>query len=309
MKSKLLKILSQNIGLVCSGESLSSELGVSRVSIWKHIKKLRELGYRISSTAKGYILESVPDALYPWEFPERQSTIHYFAEVASTMDSAKSMAREGCPHFTVVVAERQNKGRGRLRRTWYSEKGGLYFTIVLRPKIPPALMSRISFAASLSLSGMLQSMFQVNARVKWPNDILVDDRKISGMLCEMEVEDDMVSFLNIGIGLNVNNDPSLLEPNSISLKQLLGRDIPRRVILSGFLDAFEGELDGGTLDHIVPEWKKQTITLNRQVKVVTTQEVVEGKAVDVDDNGALLIEQSDRSIRKVFYGDCFHQSP
>ncbi|MCP4751889.1 MAG: biotin--[acetyl-CoA-carboxylase] ligase, partial [Proteobacteria bacterium] len=233
---------------------------------------------------------------------------HYFSEVTSTMESAKNLARKGCPSFSVVIAERQSKGRGRLSRTWHSDKGGLYFTVVVRPRIPPALMSKVSFAAALSLARVLRNDFDVDARVKWPNDILVDERKLSGMLCEMEVEADMVAFLNIGIGINVNNDPVPKEPNAISLKTLLGRDVPRKDVLSRFLDEFEREIDRPNLDHVIPEWKTYTITLNRQVKIVTTSNVIEGRAVDVDDNGALILELADKSLKKIFYGDCFHQS-
>ncbi len=305
MKSKLLKILKSKSDII-SGELLCEELGVSRVSVWKHIKKLQELGYEIESSSKGYKFISAPDALYSWEFPDRESTIHYFDEIPSTMETAKELARKGCPSFTVVIAGRQNKGRGRLKRTWHSDNGGLYFTLVVRPQIPPAMMSKISFAASLNLARTLREDYDVDAMVKWPNDILVNEKKLSGMLCEMEVESDMVSFLNIGIGLNVNNDPTEKEPNSISLKELLGREVPRKDVLSGFLDRLEKELSKDNFDHIIPEWKKYTLTLNRQVRIVTTSTELEGKAVDVDDNGALLLEQADKSIKKVFYGDCFH---
>ncbi|MBU3916617.1 biotin--[acetyl-CoA-carboxylase] ligase [bacterium] len=305
MKNKLLKILKSKDDII-SGELLCEELGVSRVSVWKHIKKLQESGYEIESSSKGYRFISAPDALYPWEFPDRESTIHYFEEIPSTMETAKELARKGCPSFTVVIAGRQIKGRGRLKRTWHSDNGGLYFTLVVRPKIPPSMMSRISFAASLNLARTLREDYGVDAMVKWPNDILVNEKKLSGMLCEMEVESDMVSFLNIGIGLNVNNDPKEKEPNSVSLKELLGREVPRKEVLCGFLDRLEKELSKDNLDHIIPEWKKYTLTLNRHVRIVTTNAELEGKAVDVDDSGALLLEQADKSIKKVFYGDCFH---
>lgn len=307
MKSKLLKILRADRNNIHSGENLSSELGISRVSVWKHIHKLQELGYLIRTTPNGYQFEESPDALFSWEFPERETKIHYFQEVDSTMEEAKKLARKGCSDFTIVIAEQQNKGRGRLQRTWISEKGGLYFTLVLRPRIPLALISRVNFAASLNLVKVLRELFDVNAMVKWPNDLLVNERKISGMLSEMEAEIDMVSYLNIGIGLNVNNDPTYLEPKSVSLKELLGREISRKEILSCFLDNLQQELSQDNLDHIISEWKKYTITLNRQVKIVTTREVIQGKAIDVDADGSLILELEDKSIKKIIYGDCFHQ--
>ncbi len=308
MKSKLLNIITSEKGKIFSGESLSNQLGVSRVSVWKHIKKLQELGYEIESGPTGYRFIKAPDSLYEWEFPGRESRIHFFQEVVSTMHNAKELARKGCPDFSVVVAERQTQGRGRLKRQWFSEAGGLYFTVILRPDISPSMMSSYSFAASLNLARVLIEEYGIDAKVKWPNDILIEGKKISGMLCEMEMESDRVSFLNIGIGMNVNNHPQQFESNSVSLKELLKREIPRKDVLTKFLDRFEKELEMDSLDHIIDEWKKYTMTLNRQVKIVTGTEAYEGKAVDVDENGALILEQPDLSIKKVFYGDCFHQN-
>ncbi len=131
MKGKILKILRGENDVV-SGEILSSQLGVSRVSVWKHIKKLRELGYDIEATSGGYCFVSSPDALFPWEFPGRKGKIHFFQETESTMDKARELSRKDCPDFTVVVAETQNRGRGRLKRTWLSEKGGLERANVLK---------------------------------------------------------------------------------------------------------------------------------------------------------------------------------
>jgi BirA family transcriptional regulator, biotin operon repressor / biotin---[acetyl-CoA-carboxylase] ligase len=310
MKGKILHILKIKKGIV-SGEYLSDSLGISRVSIWKHIKKLRELGYDIESTSGGYGFISSPDILFPWEFPGREEKIHFFQETESTMDRARELSRKGCPDFTIVVSETQSRGRGRLKRSWLSEKGGLYFTVVLRPDISPILSYRINFAASLVLAKFLRNMFSIEAGVKWPNDILVNECKISGMLSEMEAEGDIISFINIGIGLNVNNDPSPKEQKAVSIKQLTGKISDRREILSGFVENLERTLVPGTpdyidLDHIIPEWKKYTVTLGRTVKVVTHNEVFSGKAVDVDENGALIMEAEGGARRKIVYGDCFH---
>lgn len=305
MKSKILKILKAGQGVV-SGEAISSELGISRVSVWKHLQKLQELGYNIDASSMGYRLISSPDALFSWEFPGREKKIHFFPEITSTMDIARDFARKGCPHFTVVIAGCQNRGRGRLKRTWLSSQGGLYFTTILRPRISPVLSLRVNFAASLILAQTLNNMFDIDARVKWPNDILVDGRKISGILSEIEAEADIVSFINVGIGINVNNDPTDSEPKAVSLKQLSGSEISRKRLLSEFLDNFENCINSKALDNIIQEWKKYTVTLNRYVKIVTHHEVLEGIAVDLDENGALTLELADGSTKKVLYGDCFH---
>lgn len=307
MKSRILKILKHSDGIV-SGQALSAQLGISRVSVWKHIQKLQGFGYEIVSSAKGYRLEKSPDVPYAWEFPDRESRIIYYEELASTMDVAKDLARKGCPDFTTVIAGRQASGRGRLKREWHSDKGGLYFTVVLRPDLPPVLSFRVSFLASLTLARVLNEMFGVDVRVKWPNDLLVDERKICGMLSELEAEADRVAFINVGIGINVNNDPSTIEPAATSLKAILGRRISIKDILARYLDAFEQRMKTAALDRVIEEWKACTVTLDREVRVVTTRDVFTGKAVDIDDNGALVLKCDDGSLQKVLYGDCFHQS-
>ena len=306
MKGQILNILKTETRVV-SGEILSARLGISRVAVWKHIKKLQEVGYNIEATPKGYLFISAPDALYPWEFEEKEYRVHYFDEVNSTMDIARELARKDCPHFTVVVAGRQKQGRGRLKRTWLSSQGGLYFTIVVRPQIPPVLSSRVNFAASMILAQTLRNMFNINAMVKWPNDVLVDGRKISGILSEMEAEIDRVSFISIGIGINVNNDPTPHEPMATSLKKILGKKVPRIEVLKVFLDRFEDALNDADFDNVVSEWKRYTQTLNRHVRIVTAHEVSEGLAVDVDDNGSLILKLADGSVKKIIYGDCFHK--
>ncbi len=305
MKAEILKLLRGHADVV-SGESLSSELGISRVSIWKHIQKLNQVGYRIQSGPNGYRLEHSPDTPFPWEFPGREQQIHYFDETSSTMEIAKDLAQKGCPDFTVVIAGRQKKGRGRLKRVWISDDGGLYFTLVLRPRLPIVLSARVSFLASLTLARVIQQWCKIDAKVKWPNDILVQEHKISGMLTELEAEADQVNFINIGIGINVNNDPSPSEPQASSIKKILGTSVSRRELLARFLDKLETRMQQADLDGIVREWKKYTLTLNRRVRIVTNRETSEGLAVDVDENGALVLELDDGSLKKILYGDCFH---
>ena len=304
MKGQILNLLKSHKGIV-SGERLSSELGVSRVSVWKHIRKLKELGYPIRATAKGYRLVGDSDALHPWEFPNREPHIHYFPEAASTMDIARDLARKGCPHFTVVIAGLQTNGRGRLRRAWLSQKGGLYFTMILRPQIPSMLSPRLNFSAAVDLVHTLRSRFGIHAHVKWPNDILVSGKKICGILSEMEAEGDLTTIVNIGIGMNVNNDPLLQEPKASSIKKILKKTVSRKKILSEFLDRFETRIQSTGLDSIVDEWKQYTTTLNRGVKIVTLDEVSEGIALDVDENGALIIKDAGGRIKKILCGDCF----
>jgi BirA family transcriptional regulator, biotin operon repressor / biotin---[acetyl-CoA-carboxylase] ligase len=304
MKGKILHTLRSDTGIV-SGEQLSGQLGVSRVSVWKHIQKLQQLGYAIQSTAKGYRLEGSPDTPYPWELGQRAPLIHYLSEVDSTMNTARELARKGCPHFTVAIAGRQTGGRGRLKRQWVSAEGGLYFTLVLRPQIPPMVSFRLNLAAASILAQTLKTRFDLAVHVKWPNDILIGEKKICGIFSELEAEGDWVTYMNIGIGLNVNNDPAKDEPRAISLKQCLGREVSRKDLLADFLDRFEARIQSHPLDTIVNEWKQHTNTLNRRVRIATRREVTEGTALDVDENGALLVKDDAGRIRKILCGDCF----
>ena len=304
MKAHILKIL-RSTNEIVSGEELSAALGISRVSIWKHIHKLQDLGYQILSTSGGYRLDSSPDILFPWEYRGDTANILYYPEVTSTMDIARDLARKSCPDLTVVIAGRQTKGRGRLKRRWLSDDGGLYFTMVLRPTIPVQLSFRVNFLASLTLACVIRDMLQIDARVKWPNDILVNERKISGMLSELEAEADRVFFINIGMGINVNNDPSGAEPGATSLKMIAGREVSRKDLLARFLERFSDRIHNAALENVISEWKKYTVTLGRQVRIITQREESEGLAVDVDENGALVLELANGEPKKIIYGDCF----
>jgi BirA family biotin operon repressor/biotin-[acetyl-CoA-carboxylase] ligase len=308
MKAHILELLRAS-GDRVSGNTLCARLGASRVAVWKHIQKLQELGYPIETSAKGYRLRCSPDSLHPWEFPGREERMIYLEEAPSTMDLAKDAARRGCPAFTTVVAGRQSRGRGRLRREWSSEEGGLYFTVVLRPSIPVLWSSRVNFLASLTLASILREDYGVDAGVKWPNDILAGGRKLGGLLSEMECEGDAVTFINVGIGLNVNNAVPALEPPAVALKTLLGREVPRREILARFLDALERGIAAEPWDTIIDAWKKHSITLNRTVRITTAKDDISGVAVGVDANGALLLRQRDGTLATILHGDCFFQEP
>ena len=304
-KQKIFKILNQADGVV-SGETLSAELGVSRVSIWKHIQGLVKSGISIVSSPKGYRLVSDPDSLVPWAFDTWQDRIHFFQETGSTMDEATVMARKGCADFTVVVAQRQTRGRGRMQRTWQSADGGLYFTVVVRPDIPMMLAGLVNLAAAVDMARLLRSLYQVDACLKWPNDILVDNHKLCGLLSQMEAEGDQVAHMNIGIGLNVNNVPETETPIAISLKALLGRPVPRREILVAFMNVFEKRMLVFDPHVVIDEWKSNNVTLGRRVRVITVKDMVEGTAVDVDSHGGLILQLADGTRQTVMYGDCFH---
>ncbi len=306
VKQRLLSILRDSRQPI-SGARLSAGLGVSRVTVWKHVQALQALDYPIEASRRGYFLTAAEDVLQPWEFPGREERIHCYREIDSTMNMARELAREGCPEFTVVTADRQQQGRGRMTRSWHSDPGGLYFTIVLRPALPAALASLTTFAAGVVWARVLGEEYGLAAGLKWPNDLLVDERKLSGMLSEMETRGDMVRFVNIGTGLNVNNDPTGQEPRAVSLKQLMGRPQSRRKLLTRFLDHFEEYQTGPSFEGVIDDWKGYSTTLDRPVTIQTIHATLSGIARDVDETGALILELPDGRRRRVVHGDCFHQ--
>ncbi len=289
-----------------SGEDLSRRLGVSRVTVWKHVQALQRLDYPIAANRRGYRLTGAEDILQPWEFPGREARIHCHRDIDSTMNAARELARQGCPAFTVVTAERQHQGRGRMQRTWHSGDGGLYFTIVLRPQLPAALSTLATFAAGVVWAQVLSEDYGLEVGLKWPNDLLAQERKLSGLLAEMETQGDMVNFVNIGVGLNVNNEASRYEPRAVALKEILGRPLSRRDLLTRFLDRFEPCMQANRLDGVIAQWKALAVTLGRPVVIQTVQGTLSGTARDVDETGALMLEQPDGTLARVVHGDCFH---
>lgn len=305
MKKQILEMLQQSLEPL-SGPEISKRLAVSRVAVWKHVEQLRKSGLEIESTAKGYRLVTKPDIPLPYLFGERSSRIHHYPELDSTMNRAAALAREGCPGGTVVIAERQTQGRGRMQRQWQSEAGGLYFSMVLRPDLPPRACPVVNLAVALDLVDSLENCCGIAARVKWPNDVLVDGRKIAGILSQMEVEADQVRFLNIGIGINLNNFPEIADKPAVSAIQLTGRPVHRAGFLADFLDRCEKRMGAFSPAETIAAWKAQAITLGRQVQIATLRETCEGLAVDLDEDGGLVLEMADGTRRTVFFGDCFH---
>jgi len=304
-KRHILKTL-RECGGYLSGETLSSQLGTSRVSIWKHIHSLKEDGYVIEASPRGYRLVSSPDLLLPYEFPGLEQRIHYFPEIGSTMDVARELAKKGVEEGTIVIAEAQTRGRGRLSREWLSPEGGIYFTLVLRPKISPAYAPRINLMASIAVAATSRRLFGLKAELKWPNDVLIKGRKVCGILAEMDAEMDVVNFVNVGIGINANTSIPKFEKTVTSLKDALGREISRKEFLNALLIEIERLQPLLMKAHLLEEWKKLSVTLNKDVRIAASGEVIIGRAIDIDATGALIIKEKNGSFKKAMAGDCIH---
>jgi BirA family biotin operon repressor/biotin-[acetyl-CoA-carboxylase] ligase len=304
-KKQILKAL-RDYGDYLSGEILSEQLGISRVSIWKHIRSLKRDGYVIEASARGYRLVSSPDLMLLYEFPGLEERIHYFPEIDSTMDIARKLARKGAREGTIVIAEAQAHGRGRLSREWLSPKGGIYLTLILRPKISPVYAPRINLMASVAVATTIRKLFGLNAELKWPNDVLIESRKVCGILAEMDAEMDVVNFVNVGIGINANTSIPQFAKTATSLKDVLGREISRKEFLSVLLREIERQQALLMEADLIKEWKKLSGTLNKYVRILSPGEVIVGRAIDIDTSGALIIKEREGSLKKALAGDCIH---
>ncbi|MFO7884196.1 MAG: biotin--[acetyl-CoA-carboxylase] ligase [Desulfobacteraceae bacterium] len=307
MKEKIIRILSTNAGRIVSGVEISLQTGISRVAVWKHMKKIQAEGYEITASSRGYTLKDAADLVLPFCFKNREKKIHFFPSLASTMDTAREIARKGNAHLNIVIANEQTQGRGRINRKWLSSPGGLWFTVILEPNLPPPLSFKVNFAASLALVKTVNHLFNIDASVKWPNDILVQGRKLAGLLSEMETRGDMISFVNIGIGLNVNNLPHEEEPGAVSIREIIGKKALRKEILSCFLDRFESSLSTIHSGSIIDQWKPYTSTIGTRVNIQTLTDTHSGIARDVDETGALILLLDNGVEKRIIYGDCFYQ--
>jgi len=305
MKGKILSALREGSGYV-SGEFLSSELGVSRVSIWKHIRSLRKDGYIIEAAPRGYKLVSSPDLLFPYEFPNMEQRIHYFSEVSSTMDVARELARKGAPEGTIVLAEAQGHGRGRLSREWLSPSGGIYFTLILRPGINPAYAPRINLMGSIAVGATIRRLFLLEAELKWPNDVLVAGKKVCGILADMDAEMDAVKFVNVGVGINANSSIDQFADTATSLKDELGSEISRKQFFSTLLAEIEQRQPLLMEADLLDEWREMSGTLNSDVRISSPAEVISGQALDIDTTGALIVKEPSGALKRIIAGDCTH---
>lgn len=299
MRNKIIHFLRTAEGYL-SGEEISRHIKISRAGIWKYIQELREEGYDIVAVPHlGYRLISPPDKLLSTEILFGLGTriigkdIRYFDVVGSTMDVAFQLAVEGVGEGTVVCAENQTKGKGRLGRNWVSPKGkGVYMSIVLRPFLMPADLTQLTLLSAVAVCEAVGKHCDVPARIKWPNDILVNNKKLAGILTESSAEMDRVRFVVIGIGVNVNTPLSQLPPNSTSIKNETGQKVSRVVVLQEILRSLERWymiLRAEGFASVIIRWKELSSTLGRHVRLVDPNGDVEGEAVDLDECGGLII--------------------
>lgn len=318
MKEKVLQFLLQQKGNYVSGEEISQNLAVSRTAVWKQIKILREEGYEIASSSRlGYRLLTEPDLTLPEKVQAGLITewvgreVYYYSSVDSTNILAKKLAVQGAPAGTLVLAEEQTGGKGRLGRNWVSPFGkGLWFSLILRPPITPLDAPKIVTLAAVALQEGVADFTGLPVQIKWPNDLYLTKKKVAGVLVEMSGEMDTVNYLVIGIGINVNlaqeDFCQELQATATSLFLGKGEKISRLGLLQSILAKLEESyhlfMDGNYL-LLVEKWRQASCTLGKEVKVTTPREVIEGTAVDFAADGSLLVLLKDGSSRQIMAGD------
>lgn len=315
----VLHYLMDRTGSWVSGEEMAASLGITRSAVWKQIQTLRSRGYPIlSSTRKGYLLTQVPDILDQEAISRALDTrylgreIHYHTEATSTNALAREMAGPA-KNGTLVLSEVQTSGRGRLGREWHSPPGGVWMTLILKPDLPPSLAPRINMAVGVAVARTLDLLYELKAGIKWPNDLLVGDKKICGILTEIGAEMDRLDYVVVGIGINANLDHDAFPGvrNGTSLQQELGRRVSRIELIVKILQETERCLDDATSDFekIRREWCLRSSTLNRRVRIELAGEELVGKALSIDQEGALIIETGEGTTKRVLAGDCVHLRP
>jgi BirA family biotin operon repressor/biotin-[acetyl-CoA-carboxylase] ligase len=238
-KAHLLSLLRERQGNPISGNVLANMIGVSRVAVWKTVQSLVESGYSIQTAENGYALhpQDEKDFLYPWEFGEKENMFFHYQETGSTMDRAREKALSGTKGGTVFTAEKQSAGRGRSGRSWVSQSGGLFFSILERPRLTITDYTQLSLIAQIAAVRVISKACGKKAALRWPNDVYIDNRKIAGISTEVLGEGDIISWLTLGIGINVNN-PAPSE-KAVSCAEIIGHTISRRTILNAILDEIE----------------------------------------------------------------------
>jgi len=318
MDEEILQLLKDHSSKFLSGEEIRRHLRVSRTAVWKRIQRLRALGYEIeASTRSGYRLIGSPDLLTSSEIKPLLKTkwigktIHHFDTLDSTNTKAYQLAQEGAEEGEVVIAESQAKGRGRLGRQWFSPPFlNLYLSVILRPKISPHQASLITLMAAVATANAIREFSGLLPLIKWPNDILLRDRKVAGLLNEMHSEMDRIHFVILGIGVNLNMDEKAfskeIQAIATSLRIEMGQTVSRKAFLQSLLQTLEGWysifLKEGN-DVLLRAWRDWAKIKGRRVKVTSFGETLVGTAIDVDSDGALILETEDGGRTRVVAGD------
>jgi BirA family biotin operon repressor/biotin-[acetyl-CoA-carboxylase] ligase len=320
---KVLSFLKSHNTEYLSGQDLSDVLKISRVAVWKHIKKIREMGYKIESKQKlGYRLESSTEKLLPWEILSGLKTktlgkrVYYFDSVDSTQNHAMKIASEQTSHGTLIIAEKQTNGKGRLGRKWVSPRGGIWLSIILHPKFDISVITLFPIASALALSNAIEKTLNINTELKWPNDITIKGKKVAGMLVDASIESNKIESMILGVGINYNLEVKQIEkilkttPNFYGVTSLSehNKTIKSILLVQSFLLELEeiyNILNTGDIKKIIRDWTKKSSTIGQNIELNTEDGKIKGKAIKIDDDGALVISTNKKN-KRITSGDVIY---
>lgn len=316
VREKILNLLQETEGYL-SGQHICELLGISRTAVWKNIRQLQEEGYRIDAVKnKGYCLKESSEVLSLHELQRYLhtdwlgSTLRYYDEIDSTNLEAKRLADAGMPEGTLVISDCQESGRGRLGRSWASPSGcGLWMSFVLKPSYPVEQASMVTLVVAMAVMDAIEEVTGLKAQIKWPNDIVIQGKKVCGILTEMSIEEGHISFIVPGLGVNVNNrefPPELCE-KAVSLYMLTGKTVSRAALAGAVSRHFEKYYSNfliySNLAGIKDAYNARLANYNRQVVISDPSGSFTCLSEGIDETGALLVRMEDGSRRAITSGE------
>jgi BirA family biotin operon repressor/biotin-[acetyl-CoA-carboxylase] ligase len=316
MKKELLYAL-RTAEAAVSGQELCDRLGVSRTAIWKNMNQLKEAGYEIEATTnKGYVLKHCPDSVAAWEVGSRLMDFPFLAEVygydsiESTNKTAKELAENGHETPFLVLCEEQTGGRGRRGRSWVSPRNtGIFMTYCLQPDITPAKASVLTLVAGLAVSEAIDEVTGLESQIKWPNDVVIDGKKVCGILTEMSAEPDQISHIEVGIGINVNMEsfPEEIAKTATSLKIQSGQTVSRASLVEQITRCFAKYyslfIETQDMSSMLDIYTKRLVNKDNVVLIEQGKTKFRGIARGINEDGELLVELEDKTMRTVMSGE------
>ena len=306
-----------------SGQDLSDVLKISRVAVWKHIKKIRSLGYKVESKQnRGYKLVKTTNLLLPWEITNEIKTktigkrAYYFDTIDSTQNFAIKIASNPKENGTVIISNKQTKGKGRLGRHWYSPPGGIWLSIILQPNFDISITTLFPIAASLALTNAIGKTTGKKTELKWPNDVTIKGKKVAGMLIDVSVESNKIENLVLGVGINFQINHIQLEKKLRNTENFYGvtslieksEDANPILLVKIFLNELEEIfelLKQGKKNIVIRNWTKKSSTIGKNVTLSTTDGKIKGKAIKLDNDGALIIKNN-KKYQRILSGDLIY---
>ena len=319
---KILSFLKAHESEFLSGQDMSDILKISRVAVWKDIKKIRSLGYKIESKQNlGYRLLDSSELLLPWEVTQNLNTkflgkrVYYFDTIDTTQNFAIKIASNGGENGTIVISKKQTGGRGRMKRKWKSPTGGIWMSIIIHPKFDISYTTLVPVATSLALCIAIEKILKIKPELKWPNDVTLKGKKVAGILVDTSIISNEIESMVLGIGINFKIKPNEIAntmkktPNFYGVATLTKKNEKALPLIQQFLYELENILqliNSSHIKKITSEWTKRSSTIGRNVSVVTNDGRLNGKAIRMDSDGALII-YSGKNTKRILIGDITHK--